>query len=184
MENLNKDKLKTVVEELAHLRVDNCMMTHELIKREKNSIMPLAPQLLCDCPYWRGSLCDKKKRSHLGCAHTGYRVMAKNMISGLAREVPVVEEIAEKYINDLNIIEWDIIQIDNKRQDAELAHAHISKKICETPADDKKQKSNLTEQLNNAAKDVDDLIQNHNSQNDKLRKLQKSVANNISQIIY
>lgn len=172
-----------VIKKLKELKVENCEMSHELIKREPDSIMPVTSTLPNDSIYLRGNLCKKDKRNHLGCAHTMCRSTAINLIDDLIKQFPQTKKMGKDYISSIKTIEWDIIQIDTKRQDAELIHANISKKICETPNADLDTKSNLNTQLDQAANNINKLINEHNKENEKIKKLHSNLINQLTTMI-
>ena len=183
MEANEKERFLSIVHRLEGLRVDDCRMAHEIIKREKGSIMPLPPASGSDAAHYRGSLCDPKSRDHLGCAHTMCRARARELIAKLARDFPFVGETASAYIDDLKRIEWAIIEIDTQRQDAERAHADLSKSLCESGPISTEQEREWNERLASAARDIDTLIETHNARNDELRGVQKALVGKLSAMV-
>lgn len=175
-----ENKLTNFIEKIEHFSITNCEMTHELIKREENSIMPLPGITANDSIYLRGNPCEKGKRDNLGCAHTGTRLNLIEIIKDLIKEYPIFESIGKNFILDIKKIEWEIIELDTQRQNVELAHANISKELFQLPQNSEEQQTELNKQLEKITTDRDSLILQHNQKNEKIKIIREELLKSLN----
>lgn len=182
METRENPQLAEVVEEMKGLRIEDCEMAHECIKREPGSLMPLAAPAFCDADFLKESLCPPEKRDHLGCAHTNYRQKATYLLEDLARAFPPAAAAARTFTAGLREIEWEIIQIDTRRQEEENARGHLAKALCEADPEKRREREELAMGLEKAEGSIRELIHAHNRQNDRLRRLREELVRELEEL--
>jgi hypothetical protein len=124
------DHLQLLRNEIASLAVVKCHMSHERIRREGGSMLPVVSRL-SESGYQRVGLCSYEVRAQrLGCSHTTARIKLQDAINGLKvngernNQWPLLE-------SELNWLNNEIHLLDHRKGEAEKTLARIEEETSQ-----------------------------------------------------
>ena len=155
---------------LASFELVRCGMRHEQIQREPDGLLPLVDASV-DHGFVRETYCDSAIRSsRLSCAHTTARYKLAEMLDQIPGSVRNAEQVSQ-WKEKISKLDMAIIEVDQKKSDAELVHARESDRVCASL----EHAAEARQALDQISLKIRQLVSSHNAYSDQLSELLREI---------